>query len=165
MAFRIDHNVELIPQSSDVSCWSAALAMMLGCKMSLGPGFAKLGSENGLPQNSTTMRALADSYGLQVWEGKSWGIDELKERLERYGPLMIGGTFQGDRELVAHALVIGGMWGDGSPDGTQLRILNPAPTHVGSVLEPIYRVFYASGRVTTNYLLHVAQPIVHKNRR
>lgn len=118
------HPVGLIPQSTATSCWAAAASMLFGDR-SVGPGDARMTGDS-LVCSFENIQKFARSYGLKMDHNTCLRIRDLRKRL-RYGPVMIIAEDERD----AHAVVLVGMWGDGSSDGTVLLIYDPMPVGVG----------------------------------
>jgi hypothetical protein len=125
-------DVSLIPQPTDVSCWAASLAMIVSARdlVSIDP-------------QTVVARAGMDvdtSYG---WNGIQWAVAtwnlieegprsampaEWARLLKQWGPIWVvevGAPY--------HAVVLGGVRGDGTPEGTEVTIYNPWPPRVGAV--------------------------------
>lgn len=125
-------DVYLIPQPTEVSCWAAALAMVVSAR-----DFA-----------STTPETVAEAAAMDVDTGYAWGDiqravatwnlveegprsampDEWARLLEAWGPIWVvevGAPY--------HAVVLAGVRGDGTPDGTWVTVVNPWPPGVGAV--------------------------------
>jgi hypothetical protein len=124
--------VELIPQPTDVSCWAASLAMVVSAR----------------DQASTAPETIAAEAGMDVYTGYAWpeirnavGAWNLVEEgprsampeewarlLEHWGPIWVvevGAPY--------HAVVLAGVQGDGTPEGTFVTVYNPWPPQVGAV--------------------------------
>jgi hypothetical protein len=125
-------DVSLIPQPTEVSCWAAALAMVVSAR-----DFA-----------STSPETVAEAAGMDVDTGYGWGDiqravatwnlveegprsampGEWARLLEAWGPIWVvevGAPY--------HAVVLAGVQGDGTPDGTWVTVVNPWPPGVGVV--------------------------------
>jgi hypothetical protein len=139
--FSLAHTVRHIRQPSTNSCWAASIAMARGqlggrpatvhrvqeVARQAGVQLARNGSlPSGNPSNMTT---LAQAVGMRCLgtRGMSFNVARMLERL-RPGPVILFGTFiyQGrTRRLTDHALVITGMFGDGTNTGTAITLVDP----------------------------------------
>lgn len=119
-------DVELINQPTGMSCWAASAAMVVGWrdKVSLDPAAIASGAgqwaayTNGL--NPADIPTLATAWGLTQEPGQCYSADGLRQLVQTYGPLWVGAAVPG-----LHAIVVTGMYGDGTPDGTYVRINDP----------------------------------------
>jgi hypothetical protein len=73
---------------------------------------------------------LASAWGLAVVPAGSYSVWALYDMLAAHGPLWLTELRGGD---VLHAVVISGMVGDGSVEGTQLQVHDPLPRRSGHV--------------------------------
>jgi hypothetical protein len=126
-AFDVNWNdVQLVPQLTDMSCWAAAAAMVVGWRdqMSVDPGEIARGSghwsayASGL--NPADVPALANAWGLIMEPPQSYTIEGFRQMVELNGPLWVGAAVPR-----LHAIVVSGIYGDGTPDGTFVRIKDP----------------------------------------
>jgi hypothetical protein len=158
------HNVRLVPQHTTSTCWSAALAMLLGVQASMSPGKAQIAAEGGLYNDSAlshpeNTKKFADSYGLKLIPGQSWMPDGLAGILRAHGPLMMNLLWNAPKFLSGlgssgHMLIIAGIRGDGSPEGTTLRIYDPWPVNRGSKYSLTYGPFMRKMPISTYQLYH-----------
>lgn len=131
-AIAVDTTLELVPQPTDVSCWVAALAMVIGARDRTSYTPDTVASTAGM---STT-----ESYGWSDIERAvtAWGLHETgptsampsewARMLQTWGPLWvveIGAPY--------HAVVAAGMHGDTTPGGTQVTVYNPWPPNQGAI--------------------------------
>ena len=126
------HQVPLVPQLTGMSCWAAAAAMLLGWRECLhvcpeeiarGGGFWAAYRE-GLDPASIV--SLSQYWYLYPIEQASLSAQSLYQLLFRYGPLWVGEASPG-----LHSVVITGIYGDGSDQGSYLRINDPWPLCLG----------------------------------
>lgn len=121
--------VEAIPQPSDVSCWAAAAAMVVGWKerVSLGPetlaAVCNRTTATGL--DPAQVGAFAGEIGLVADPPQSYTIDGFRKLLETKGPLWVGAAVPG-----LHAIVVTGMYSDGA--ASFVRVTDPWDRHVGT---------------------------------
>jgi len=126
--FDLWHEVPLVPQLTGMSCWAAAAAMVVGWRdcVDVRPEEVARGAgawaeyRDGLePRN---VDALGRTFGLVVETPRSYDLPAIRGMLERFGPLWVGAGPTG-----LHVVVVAGMYGDGSADGTFVRVLDPWP--------------------------------------
>lgn len=142
MSTRISHQVTLFPQPTDMTCWSAAVTMLFGDR-SVGPGSGTLGPTGGLEGHSVP--AFAASHGLTVYYPQSWAVQGLVQLLRRGPVAMLGNMPSG------HAVVIGGIATDGTPQGTELTIYDP--WRGGKVIKVNYNKLMQTFPAATTYML------------
>ncbi len=129
------NEVEVVPQLNNMSCWAAAASMVVGWRdrMSINPEEIANGAgqwaayQNGL--NPADVPALAQAWDLTIEYGMSYTVEGLRQLLETTGPLWVVAVVPG-----LHAIVVTGMYGDGTIDGTYVRIKDPwgrAPGQAG----------------------------------
>ena len=147
MSINIRHSVTLFPQPTNMTCWSAAATMLFG-NMSVGSGGATTSAGGGLNSSSGNVRTFADSFGLAFHYPQSWTVDGLAGLMGR-GPLWVGGMLPS-----MHAIVIGAMKGNGTPNGTILTIYDPWPPNVGRVYNISYGRLMNNFPMATMYILH-----------
>jgi hypothetical protein len=158
------HNVKLVPQHTRSTCWSAALAMLLDFRASMTPGNPRMSAGGGLFNDSNlarpeNTRKFADSYGLTLILGQSWMPNGLANLLRANGPLMMNllwnapryGTGKGSP---GHMLIIAGLRGDGTAEGSTLRIYDPWPMGRGSIYSLTYGPFMRKIPASTYQLYH-----------
>jgi hypothetical protein len=130
--FDVWNEVPMVPQLTGMSCWAAAAAMIVGWRdrvvvspEEVASGSGRWGAyEDGLlPADVDT---LARTWGLSVEPARDWNVESLRERLEEVGPLWLGEASPG-----LHSIVVTGIYGDGSPDRTFVRINDPWPVGRG----------------------------------
>ena len=135
-------DVELINQPTDMTCWAASAAMVVGWRdrLSLDPAAIVAGSgawatySGGLAP--AYVPAFADAWKLTQESPQSYTIDGLRELLQSKGPLWVGAAVPG-----LHAIVITGLYSDGTDDNTFVRINDPwdrdpgTPGNAGAYLD------------------------------
>lgn len=133
------NDVELVAQPTGVSCWAAAAAMVVGWRDQICITPDTIASLFGANTHQALYprdhKALADALGLVAEPPQSYLVAAFRRMLEAKGPLWVGiRTDDGWN----HAVVVTGLYGDGSPDGTFVRVNDPwgrapgAPTTPGS---------------------------------
>jgi len=135
----IVHNIHLMGQPTNMTCWSAAATMILG-NMSIGPGLANTAPNGGLRPNIENIDTFLNGLGWRLVNNSSAPpISVLMPHLMRT-PLWLGfegGTFK-------HAVVASAVYSDRTDDGTVLRIHDPWPPARGT----IYGTTYVARHVT-----------------
>lgn len=134
--FKITYNPPLIPQQEGLSAWSACGVMLVAWKDNLEVDQEQLAQGEGpwkafkdkLYLEGTQM---IETWGLKTEEHKTYEVEELATLLEKHGPLLIAATTSDP-----HARVLAGLLGDGSSDGTSVRIFDPWEEHMKSFTTP-----------------------------
>ena len=157
--FSVIYDVQLHPQPDRHTCWSACATMVLGSNQSVGSGGAMTGpglsGSGGLRTHAWNVMEFARVHGLEFENLEADHdsrppIGRLRHLLELYGPLSVDSSFW---RGVRHAVVIGGIWGDGTPAGTTMRIYDPWPPGHGRVYDVNLQDFYGTWR-PIRYVLH-----------
>ena len=145
---RIDHQVQLHAQPSGMSCWSAATTMLFGNRMSIGAAGARTSRRGGLKDSYQNIGAFARAHNLTVHAPQTWSTHRLIELL-RNGPVVMMGYRPN-----GHAVVIGGLESDGTPERTYLKIYDPWPVGTGTIRSRMpYDVMMRKYPRTTKYML------------
>lgn len=142
----IHYDVPLVPQPDNHTCWAASSAMVLSywhdvdTSMSNPPYGAKDIEQmvgNGIPSCDTSKglkpadtKQVGDLLGLSFDFPMCYGVSGFASLLQDKGPLVFIRASMGGKG--AHAIVVIGMNGDGTPDGTTVETLNPDPEGVGA---------------------------------
>ena len=132
VTIEIDHPVTMRAQHYDMGCWAAAAAMVLDRDMSVGTNDASLGTSFGLMPELENVERFVSQFGWSVESppGDPRGLASIL----RAGPIWIAGTvIREDGSQGGHVVVISGAWGDGTPEGTYIRIHDPWPVNHGAV--------------------------------
>jgi hypothetical protein len=143
----IAHRVQLFGQPTGMTCWSAAATMLTGANMSYGPGEAALGATGGLEPSFENVQKFANAHGLTMHAPQSWTVPGLAG-LMRQGPVWVAGWVP-----FGHAVVYGGIHGDGTPEGTLIIIYDPLPVGVGAVRGELYGDWMRHHPTATTYIL------------
>lgn len=134
--------VPLVPQLTGMSCWAAAAAMIVGYRECLdvkahevahGAGVWEAYKEGLVPEDVV---AIARAFRLQIEPPRTYSPAALRALIEQYGPLWVGEASPG-----LHVVVVTGMFGDGSLDGTFVRIADPWPIGRGERYVLSFREF------------------------
>jgi hypothetical protein len=130
--FDLWHEVPLVPQTSGMSCWAAAAAMLIGWRDRIyveGPEVAQGAGrwqEFSAGLHPRDITDLARIWHLTPIPEQDHRVEALYRLLTRYGPLWLGEAVPG-----LHVVVIVGMYGDGTSEGTWVRINDPWPVGRG----------------------------------
>jgi hypothetical protein len=137
----IDYQVELVPQPTEASCWAAALAMITSFR----------------DQASYSADEVASRANMDI--KRSYGWNDIRSavstwQLKEAGPTCAmpgywAGLLQANGPLWVvevgnpgtHAVVLVGMHGDGTPEGTSATLNNPWPPNQGAVQEKTFQDF------------------------
>lgn len=140
--FDIWHEVPLVEQLTGMSCWAAAAAMLVGWRdrihidapeVARGAGRSEAYRDGLEPRDVET---FARAWGLRVARPRELSVGELRALLAEHGPLWVGEASPG-----LHVIVVAGMYGDGSPDGSFVRIADPWPVGRGERYTLSFREF------------------------
>lgn len=152
--------VVLVPQWTDTTCWAAALSMLLGrSPAQLAPvGVADAGgmfNDAELSRPEGTAR-FAEMHGLTLLHAQSWTASGLAGLL-RGGPLMMNllwnaPSYAAGKGSPGHMMIIAGIRGDGTDDGSTIRIYDPWPPNRGSIYSLSYGPFMHKMPVSTYQL-------------
>ena len=143
----------------------SGLSMLLGGGPAcMSPGNATASATDGLfndselskPENT---KRFSDSYHLTLLHAMSWGADSLAGLLRSRGPLMMNllwnaPSFVAGQGSGGHMLIISGIRGDGSDEGTTIRIYDPLPIGKGSIYSLSYGPFMRKLPTSTYQLYH-----------
>jgi N-acetylmuramoyl-L-alanine amidase len=139
------HQVPLVPQLTGMSCWAAGAAMIIGWRdcVDVDPEELARGSghwadyRDGLHPRDAS--ALARVWGLDHALVGALTAGRLIDLLEAHGPLWVGEASPG-----LHVVVVAGARGDGTPEGTVVRVLDPWPVGQGERYTVPFRQFLAN---------------------
>jgi len=136
----IDLSVQLVPQPTDKTCWAASMSMIVSTR----------------DGQSTGPEAIAQAAGMTINDGYGWD-DILKAvakwNLNQIGPACALPSAWADLlaahgpiwivEIGApyHAVVVTGVEGDGTPEGTTILVNNPWPPNTGAQERKAYADF------------------------
>jgi ABC-type bacteriocin/lantibiotic exporter with double-glycine peptidase domain len=128
----VNVGVPLIPQPTDVSCWAASLSMVLSYRDSKSYAPESVASTAGMDVTSGygwgEIANAVSTWGLRT-EGPACGLPEYwAGLLSSYGPIWIVEVGNPN-----HAVVVVGVNGDGTQEGTTVTLNNPWPPNSGVV--------------------------------
>lgn len=122
------NEVPLVPQLTGMSCWAAAAAMLVGWReriavdareVARGAGHWRAFKDGLMPED---VGELARAWQLTITDAEVFDAERLYELLCEFGPLWLGEASPG-----LHAIVVTGLYGDGSADGSFVRVNDPWP--------------------------------------
>ncbi len=147
LTVELDHPVQLHPQPTDMTCWSASMTMLTGLAQSMGSGSGTTGMDGSLDPSDANVAAFARSHGKRIVSShQSLAVPTLISIL-RNGPAMICGWGPNQRRpdgthapAWGHVSVLSGIWSTGDGDGmtTLFRVHDPWPPHTGRVWYDFY---------------------------
>ncbi len=123
--------VPLIPQPTGVSCWAASIAMVASCRDAASHTVEEVAARAQMdPAASYAWRQI--EFAVQAWQLKEDGSvcalpSYWATLLQDHGPAWVV-----EVRNAAHAVVVTGIQGDGTPEGTTMTINNPLPVGVGA---------------------------------
>ncbi len=153
-SLNISYTVSLVPQTTRVSCWAASASMIVGWrdKISINPEDIARGigswrnyfHNGGLPADNVEMFY---HWGLTYVHPQSYTAQGLADLLN-HGPLWVAT----DLNNGPHVVVVSGISGDGTPDGTILTVQDPweqgmtrfRSSNRGSTYQKTYREFMSN---------------------
>jgi hypothetical protein len=124
MGFNVHYEINGISQPTGDSCWLASLTMIINWKYS-----SNYGPEE-VAQHGQASIQMCVGWDMLYNVAQVWGItpgnhtpaepEDWAHELESHGPLWLvvpGNT--------SHAIVMNGIAGDGTPDGTNVELTDP----------------------------------------
>jgi hypothetical protein len=131
----IDYKVELVPQPDKLSCWAGSMAMIVGWRDGVSIPPETLANQVGRSLRTSyswdMLEAVREYYGfldiaLPSNASLYVDVDQWSQWLADCGPLWV--TVVG---APSHAIVVHGIDGDGTPEGTTVSINNPWDLNAG----------------------------------
>jgi Papain-like cysteine protease AvrRpt2 len=127
----------LTNQATNMSCWAASAAMVVSWRdrVCIDPAAIAAGTgdqaayANGL--NPADVPALATAWGLTMEPPQCYTIEGLRDLVQSKGPLWVAAAVPG-----LHAIVVTGIYSDGSDDKTFVRISDPWDRDPGTLGAP-----------------------------
>lgn len=143
VTIEIDHRVTMRAQHYDMGCWAASAAMVLDRNMSVGTNDASLGPGFGLKPQLENVERFVRQFGWQV-ESPPGDLRGLAALLSRTPLWIAGSVIREDGSEGGHVVVISGAWGDGTGDGSYIRIHDPWPVNEGTIKTCSYPLMVVS---------------------
>lgn len=133
MRVGIDHRMTLRAQGTNWNCWQAVATMVSearGMPMSIATSLTHM--QHYLSSGSDGREADAQLARELGWRqlNHSPALEELISIMRRT-PVYVVGNLTATRG--AHAVAFGGLYSDGQPDGTVIKVYNPSPVGVGLI--------------------------------
>ncbi|MCB0208140.1 MAG: trypsin-like peptidase domain-containing protein [Anaerolineae bacterium] len=160
------NDVQLVPQLTGMSCWAAAAAMVVGWRdrISIDPGEVARGAghwaEYATGLDPADVTSLANAWHLTIEPPQSYTIEGLRNLIEANGPIWVCEAVPS-----LHAVVVTGIYGDGTVNGTTVRIHDPWPVGQGTIYTRPFRQFvqdYEAAATNSNrvniQILHAGLP-------
>ena len=117
----IDHRVPLVGQKRGGLCWEAAAEMVLGGRVSAGPGLASYDKRGALNPDLANLISFGDSYHWLYAAPTTNAV--AFAGLRRRRPIWVAGQgAAGNGQTFGHAIVVSRMWGDGDPGGSTVLL-------------------------------------------
>jgi N-acetyl-anhydromuramyl-L-alanine amidase AmpD len=137
------NDVDVVGQPENYTCWAAAAALVVGWRdrvsmdiqamKKLFTNKTGVSSDQGLFAYDD--QKLADTFGLVAEPPQCYTVEGLRQILRDYGPFWVGIHTE---DNWGHAVVVTGMFGDGTEDGTYVRITDPWGRTPGTPGHPGY---------------------------
>jgi peptidoglycan hydrolase-like protein with peptidoglycan-binding domain len=159
------NEVPLVPQLTGMSCWAAAAAMLVGWReriavdareVARGAGHWRAFKDGLMPED---VGELARAWQLTISDAELFDAERLYELLSEFGPLWLGEASPG-----LHAIVVTGLYGDGSADGSFVRVNDPWPVARGERYVLSFRELARNFRAATSAVGAHAQ-VMHAGGR
>lgn len=128
----VQYDVPLVAQPTDVTCWAASLDMVIGYRDQVSYAVDTVAEQAGLTTTDShgwsEIQTAVKAWNL-VEEGPASGMpDYWATQLANCGPLWVVETGN-----PYHAVVLIGIDGDGTADGSTVTVNNPWPPNQGEV--------------------------------
>jgi ABC-type bacteriocin/lantibiotic exporter with double-glycine peptidase domain len=153
-------DLQLVAQPTSVSCWAAALTMVVSYRDKASYDPATIASRAGMDLNTgygwSQIESAVTAWNLVEEGPTSSDPYDWANKLTQWGPIWvveIGNPF--------HAVVLAGINGDGTPDGTMVTVYNPSPVGVGAVQTKSFTAFeteFELGAPANAMLVHAIAP-------
>ena len=134
--YKVPGIVPAIAQPSSMTCWATVATMMVSWRdkasyriqdvMDIAGQTYRNKFDNNQGLAGSEKDAFLASLGMIGEPPMSYTVDGLKALLETYGPLWVTTDEQSGAGFSIHARIITGMFGNGTVDGTLLRVNDPA---------------------------------------
>lgn len=128
----VSHDVPLVPQPTQVSCWAAALTMVVDYRDQMNYPVQQIASRAGMNLNTGyrwgQIQNAVSTWGLQEIAPMSADPIWWADMLDAHGPLWIvevGAPY--------HAVVVTALHGGGTAGDTEVHVNNPWPPNSGVV--------------------------------
>lgn len=148
ISYTVPGVVPLVAQPSPNTCWAAVATMMVSWHEQSSFTIEQVADRAGVIYRQKVDKAggeglygdekpqLLSALGMKSEVPQSYSIRDILNLLQKYGPLWVTTDEPG-----IHARIIIGISGDGTPNGTYLRLMNPEPVKVGRIDSETFRNF------------------------
>lgn len=133
--FSVRGEVPTIAQPTTDTCWAAGSAMMVSYKqqkslniesvMDMAGDYYRQKFDNNQGLYAAEERLLFSRLGMTTKEPANYTAKDILTLLQTRGPLLVINNEGSTSRPALHARVITGISGDGTPEGTQLKINDP----------------------------------------
>jgi hypothetical protein len=132
-----DQPFKQVPATSDYDCWAASTGTLLNqsaCNRTqpAGVDFQQLGGGiiGGIENSHANMKKFADYHGMQMLEGGNMTCTQICYLVYNFGRLMINvrgitSRLKKGSPNDSHLMMILGVRGDGTPNGTTVKFYEP----------------------------------------
>jgi peptidoglycan hydrolase-like protein with peptidoglycan-binding domain len=144
--FKEEVQTNLVPQPTDMTCWAASTAMLLGLPNPV-PGVEGIADDTGIWNDSARTDQYARAYNLTKVSGQSWMPAALASMMRDHGRLMMDVLWNEEDYISgnvstgsspSHFVVMAGIRGTSRPTETTVRIYDPLPVRTGSIYSRNY---------------------------
>jgi hypothetical protein len=133
--YTVPGTITALAQPSSETCWAIVLTMMASWRDglsytpqavldSIGNGYRQK-YDNNLPLYGSEVTNFLEATGLVGEPPQSYSPEGLFRLIESYGPIWITAQAASGDPFSLHARIAYGWYGDGTPQGTLLRIIDP----------------------------------------
>lgn len=134
--FEVNPTVSALQQTSPLTCWAAAGAMMASWQkrvsMSIDTALEELGGQwleafkTGQALTIPELHAFAAALGLKEETKAPATVDGMLDLLQRHGPLWVITDDSVDNNKLVHARIVTAIKGDGTVDNTEVTFIDTA---------------------------------------
>lgn len=136
---QVQFGVNLVPQHHEGTCWAASMAMVVNSRDGSSITDDDVVSQTGSDTDGKTWddaAALASTLNLVQVAPACWTPDGWAEVLNSHGPI-----WTPEPGAPYHIVVVAGIQGDGTPEGSAFAIYDPWPPDGGNVSTPSFTDF------------------------
>jgi hypothetical protein len=151
LSLDISHRVTLASQPTSNTCYAAAATMVLGPIGS--KSFAPGPNPPGINPDDHWARSFVRQFSWSL----EYGMTPMPQALAaflRSGPFWLAGNLPFPTGPSYHAVVVGSIWGDGSPDGTMLLLYDPWPVNRGERYGIMFGDYWRAYPQALRYVIH-----------
>jgi ABC-type bacteriocin/lantibiotic exporter with double-glycine peptidase domain len=136
---QVQLGVDLVPQHHDMTCWAASMAMVVNARDGSSLTDDDVVAQTSSDDNGKTWdeaAGLASVFNLVQVGPACWTPDGWADVLNAHGAIW---TPEPGNQY--HIVVVAGIQGDGTPEGSAFLIYDPWPPNGGNVYTPSYSDF------------------------